>query len=328
MADELSAMEAELQEELEGAIEDAPAAGEETPVEETGEVTEPIEETVEEGEPETKVEEKPAPKTVPLAELLKERDKRKALETELAVNKARQEERDRIENERRAAQQQEQQTQTQQQQVQDALKAEVEKQIGKRPSDEDDPIGAQEWDRQYQGRKMAHDAEEARRIASRTELNTHLLVERTQFMQTNPDYQEALDYAVNREKEDYMEMGYPEHVALQIVNARAGELIQMARRAGKNVAATFYAYAVRRGYAKAAPAATEAAPEVKAPSAAEKLQTAEAGKKITSLANGAGGQASTSLTDDQIDNMSSAELHEWMKNPKNEARYRRMLGEV
>lgn len=282
-------------------------------------------------------EEKPAKegsKTVPLSALLEERDKRQKLEQELAVERARKEERERLEREAAERRQREQPPPP----AEDPIKAAVIKEIGERPKDDDDPISAAEWDRQYNAqytaKKAAADAEYARRTAEEMALLTHLRNEREAFKREKPDYEDAFKHLFARRKKFYMHMpsvrklpeAQREAAALWYVNRDAGLLIQDARENGDNVAQTIYEMAVDEGYPGPQAPDAPAAPEVKPPTAAEKLAMVEEGQKITSLDRGGHGGATLELTDEQIDAMSQGELRQWMKNPKNAERYRRMLG--
>ncbi len=267
-----------------------------------------------------------APKTIPVAARREERDKRHAAERELAVLTARQEERDRI-----AQQQQETDAQRVQREAAEAAQRQQEAEERKgRPDENEEPLLAAEWDRQAEERKAQRAAVEREQQLRNDMMQVELTADRTAFQVKQPDYQEALKWTIEKEVADYVALGFSREGALFEVNRRAGELIRMARSQRRSVAETFYSYAKLRGYAPAAtetpPAATETKPAPKPPTAAEKLTTADAGRKIASLANGAGGQSPAALTDEQIDAMDSEQLRVWLRTPANRNSYNRMMG--
>ena len=306
----------------------APAAESSEPQEapEPEPTTEPAETPAESEKPTEQTEDAPQPKereskSVPLAALLEERDKRHKAEQELAVFQAQENERRRILAEQQA-QQQQQAVQT----PEEAINAEVEKRLGKRPDENEDVVAAAEWDQKAATERSLIHAQQAERIAEATRMRVELDTDRNAFIKVKPDYQDALKHVVEQRKQFYMLSGANEQEAVWLTNMDAGRLIDGARRQGKSVAETIYKLAELTGY-KAPEAAPVPAPAPKPPTAEEKLASVEEGQKVISLNRGSHAPSATELTDSQIDNMSSQELHKWLQNPKNAARYRKMLGE-
>ena len=266
-------------------------------------------------------EEKEAPKLVPLAALQEERDKRQKAEQELAIKKAQEAERQRLlDEQRRVAEQQAAQT------PEEAVKAEIEKEIGKRPSEEDDLLAAVEWDRQYDIKRSLLHARRAEEIAEATRMRTELEAERNAFKQVKPDYEDALKFVVDQQKQFYMLAGATEKDAMFATNLDAGRLIDGCRRQGKSVAETIYKLAELRGYKAPVAETAPVAVQPKAPTAEEKLAIIEEGRQMTSLSRGSHAASPTELTVDQIDNMSKQQFDAWIQNPKNAAYYRKILG--
>lgn len=312
-------------------VETAPEA----PAEEPAPVVEPEEAPAEVvAEPEAEATEEPAPKAkeqkvVPLAALMEERRKAreaeqalKDAERELAVEKARQEERAKF------LQQQQQANQPPPQTEEEYLKSVLERQIGKRPSEDEDIFAAQQWDHRLELEKTKLATARAQATAEALQMRANLEADRAEFRKTAPDYEDALKFLIENQRKFYELAGRSEQEAWALTNNDAGALIMGAQRQNRSVAQTIYDLAKLRGYKAPEAAPVEPSkPGPKPPTAAEKLATIQEGQQLTSLSRASGVSSAKEMTDAQIDNMSRQELSEWLKNPKNAARYHRMLGE-
>ena len=100
-----------------------------------------------------------------------------------------------------------------------------------------------------QQKQGAYQQQAAAQQAVIQQINGHEAV----FRQTNPDYLDAVGFAKAARMNELRVLGYPEAQLRPMVDAEAFQLAVNTMQQGGNPAETFYNYAKHRGYQKAAP---------------------------------------------------------------------------
>lgn len=298
--------------------EKAPAAETPTETEAAAEVAEATEEAADE----------PAggkgPRVVPLSALQEERKRRQQTEKELQEArefKIRMEERARVANEIAAEEARKA-----------AAIAQQEGGLGERPDPAADPIGAMEWDdknRQRQSDMAVKKAEDAAAKAEEVAMVAEMKADKASFEAAHPDYKDAVEWAASEGIKYFVEeLGDDRETAVRKAMFEANNVIMTARSKGKSAAAALYSYAKRMGYQGKQADATEtpAKSAPKAPTAAEKLETAAEGNKVRSLGTVPAAAISREVTPEVVDQMSPSEFKSWIKEPKNKKTYDAWLG--
>jgi hypothetical protein len=263
-------------------------------------------------EPETQ--EKKKPTTVPHQALHEERERRKqsddrarALEQQIAADRARFEERFRI---------------VQEMQRQPAQQA---------PDPEQDPLGAIKYERdqrvamqrEMQRRAYQEQQQRAQQEAyARQQQETDSVIQSaTQEWETakaeRPDLQEAYDYARESLRQEFEFLGWQPGQPLEraLIHHELG-LINDARRRNIPIAEYVENFAKRRGYGGPKPRVDEAEERV--------TRTATAQSRSRSLSQAGGSAAGTEMTAEQWHNMPLDEFEAWaIKNP---AKAKKLLG--
>lgn len=150
-----------------------------------------------------------------------------------------------------------------------------------------------EWaERTIAGLAKQHTAQSQQSQQSQqfAQLNDAVLAAEQEFVESQPDFYDALKFVQGQRKAELKELGYGAAEINQIMAAQAQDVAVRALNQGKNPAERIYALAKARGYKAAAPAKTET-------EAARVVRQAEGQKKATTIANlaGSGGNKAPSV---------------------------------
>jgi predicted phage tail protein len=182
--------------------------------------------------------------------------------------------------------------------------------------------------RQFQEQQRQAQAQQAQFA----ELRNHLVASEQAFRAETPDYDAAMQHMIQVRHAELQALGLVDPVARnQQLMQDVAQLTAQARQMGRNPADVMYQIAAARGYRKAAPAPTpiEAAIEAPAVSAADRQVAAiERGRAMSTTVGTSGTAPPTRLTPDRIANMSEAEFSRvYAKVAKDPAAMRAMFGE-
>lgn len=259
-------------------------------------------------------------KHVPLAALHKERDRRRAIDSELAATRekvARADERLNILNEFMG--------------IKKAAEAPAKNDADEEVIDpEKDIFGAHKQAMRMISKLQAELSEQRKttetREANRTVVDVYRAdVER--FSKDTPDFADAYKHLVDGRHRELEAMGVADKMARdQTIAKEASAIIAQAVNARQSPAQLLYNVATARGYAK--PAAVPAAETQKTaqPSPAEKIDAISRGQRIagTSLSS-AGGTGSDGLTVSALADMTDEQFSAW-KSSAGKAAYRKLMG--
>jgi hypothetical protein len=138
------------------------------------------------------------------------------------------------------------------------------------------------------------------------QLNDAVLAAEQEFVETQPDFYDALKYVQGQRKAELKELGYGAAEIQQIMAAQAQDVALRALNQGKNPAERIYALAKARGYKAAPPPKTET-------EAQKVIRQAEGQKKATTIANLSGG-GPKGITVETLANTSQEEFNKmWAK---------------
>lgn len=280
-------------------------------------------------------------KLVPLATLIKEREKNRQRQAEIERQaQADREFRVRMEERQRMAAEQEAAEKARQDEAA-AEKARIAAEggpLGDRPDPVHDPEGAMEWDERFRMREIKraqNEATRAREIAEKTAKDaaasaeqqafiSGLTQDRLDFASRNPDYQDAMNFLKSSLMEYLTDpeegLGLPANIAEARFSDQINQIVFAARQNQKSAAAALYGFAKRSGYKKAAGGA-------RPDSAAERIETQARGSKLRTMGNASPAASPDATSLEEVDRMSPAEFREWYKSDKNKKAWRRMLGE-
>jgi hypothetical protein len=181
---------------------------------------------------------------------------------------------------------------------------------------------------QFEAREKA--ATEARAAdTARNEVVTAYQADARQFEATTPDFKAAYNHLLQSRANELAAMGYSDPVQLhQAITNDEMAIANMAKANGKSAAEIIYSLAKMRGYAKPADPKPEPAPAPAAkttPTAAEKIETINAGQSANkSLSNTGGSAGDPDMTGEMLLKMPMDEFEAWTS--KNPAKAKRLMG--
>jgi hypothetical protein len=131
-------------------------------------------------------------------------------------------------------------------------------QLGPKPDDYLDPIGAELWDVRRESELIRMRLDEQQRTAEMNEFSRWVDNDAASFKAQHPDYQAAVDHAYRFRLNHWIGLGLAEQHARAIVDQEALATARLARQNGKSPASQFYALAKQVGYQ---PGATRGQPQ-------------------------------------------------------------------
>lgn len=186
------------------------------------------------------------------------------------------------------------------------------------PSFEDDPIAALKYENDQLKKEMngfkeftTKQQEQAEYARKQNEFVNTYRSKAEEFKQSNPDFQEAYDYAMKGRLEEFKIAGYTDQQARQLIIEDEAAIVANALSQGKNPAESIYNLAKLRGYKKESTLNTQD----KINANQQKIDAMERGLKSGKSLSNSGGVARENLTPEAIAEMDDDEFakFDWNK---------------
>lgn len=171
----------------------------------------------------------------------------------------------------------------------------------KEPDPAEDPVGAithktdridqrlSEWEKRQEEQRKQEE-----QYRQQAEVERHWNMSAQSFAQKQPDFPQAYEHLFKNAMEEFVEAGYDDARAQQLVQGYWHDIVQQARKDGINPAERMYNLAKRRGY--------------KVATTQDKIETIANGTKATSPLASASGKAPSRLTAEAIAAMPQEEF--------------------